>query len=229
MTAATSAGVVQRTVLVVNPNSNPAVSDLLREAACRALPPTVRAEVVNPANGPLSIETDTQKAEAVPRVLDIVRSRGAGEFGALAMGCFDDLALDELRAIVPVPVIGTFEAGLIHVRSYAAEFGIVTTFDGALPGIADLLHRYGAQNCVGVRAAGVGVAAAARADNATEDRIEQAVRDVIESEGAKAILLGSGGLTGWAPKLERKFRIPIVDGVESAIRIAGAIAVSGGY
>lgn len=215
-------------MLVLNPNSNPAVSGLLREAACRALPSSVRAEVVNPANGPLSIESDTQKAEAVPRVVDLVRSRDAADYGALAMGCFDDLALDELRAIVPVPVIGTFEAGLLHVRSYAADFGIVTTFEGALSGIFDLLQRYGAQQCAGVRAAGVGVAAAARPDNDTKERIEQAVSELIEADGAKAVLLGSGGLTGWAPRLQRKFRVPVVDGVESAIRIAGAIAVSRG-
>ena len=213
-------------VLVVNPNSDPEVTGRLRDAARRALPSGIRAEVANPAGGPFAIETDSQKAEAVPRVLDLVRERGFGRFGAIAMGCFDDLALEELRRLAPVPVVGTFEAGLLHVRSLSSRFAIVTTFEAALPGIAGLLRRYGAPDCVGIRAAGVGVAAAARSDDATTARIEAAVRAAIETDGAHAILLGSGGLTGWAPQLQERFRVPVVDGVESAIRIAGALAVS---
>ena len=147
-------------VLVVNPNSDPEVTGRLRDAARRALPSGIRAEVANPAGGPFAIETDSQKAEAVPRVLDLVRERGFGRFGAIAMGCFDDLALEELRRLAPVPVVGTFEAGLLHVRSLSSRFAIVTTFEAALPGIAGLLRRYGAPDCVGIRAAGVGVALA---------------------------------------------------------------------
>lgn len=224
MATVQTAGSAARPVLIINPNSNDEVSALLRDAACRSLPSNVRVEVLNPTRGPLSIETDTHKAQAVPRVLDLIATCGVEKFGAIAMGCFDDLALRELRQAVPVPVIGTFEAGLLHVRSLSAAYGIVTTFDAALPGIASLLQRYGAQDCAGVRAAGVGVAAAARGDSATAAKVEWAARQLVEADGAEALLLGSGGLTGWASRLETKLGVPVVDGVESAIRIAAALA-----
>lgn len=213
-----------RPVLIVNPNSNPAVSDLVRAAADRTLPADVQWEVVNPPDGPLSIETDRHKAEAVPRVLDLVRSAGAENYGAVVMACFDDLALAELRGEVPVPVVGTFEAGIMRARSCAGRLGIVTTFEGALPDIRRLIEKYGVSDCVSLRAAGVGVAAAAEPDASAAEKIERTVREAIERDGAQAVLLGSGGLTGWACTLSKKFEAPVIDGVESAVRIAGAFA-----
>lgn len=212
-----------QSILVINPNSNPAVTELIRKAAQRALPSGTRAVAMNPPAGPHSIQSARQKAEAVPQVLEMVHRIGVGKFGAIAMGCFDDLALEELRDCVSIPVVGTFEAGLLHVRSYALRFGVVTTFHGAIPGIRKLLERYGAGDCVSLRAAGVGVAAAAQPDPGAIKKVEAAVREAVEIDGARAILLGSGGLTGWAERVEAMIGVPVIDGVETAIRVAGAL------
>lgn len=227
MSAISKAGSAQvrtRSILIINPNSNPAVSGLIRKVAETVLPQGVPAQVVSPQNSPFSIESDADKATVVPEVIRLVETLGAGNYRAIVMACFDDLALEQLRAKFEVPVVGTFESGLISIRSRARRFGIVTTFEGAVPGIQALLRKYGAEAEGTVRAAGLGVADAAGSDIAGAEKISRAVRKVITEDGAEAVMLGSGGLAGRAAGLSRAFGIPVIDSIEAAIRVAAAIA-----
>lgn len=123
-----------------------------------------------------------------------------------------------------VPVVGTCEAGLAAARTVASRFSIVTTVHAAVPGIHRLLTRYGATDICTVRAAGIGVAAAAAGAANTEDQINSTIREAIDRDGAEAILLGSGGLTGRAQELESRFGIPVVDGVAAAIKMSEGLA-----
>jgi hypothetical protein len=106
----------------------------------------------------------------------------------------------------------------------ATRFSILTTVHSAVPDIHRLLARYGAADICSVRAAGTGVAAAA---SDTERKILSAVREAVDKDGAKAILLGSGGLTGRANDLEQLFGIPVMDGVAAAIKMAEGLFASG--
>jgi hypothetical protein len=93
------------------------VSALVRGIAERIVSATTEAVVINPQTGPFSIENESQKAEAVPEVMRLIReSRGEG-FDAYALACFDDIGLHEARRIVDVPVVGTFEAGIAAARA----------------------------------------------------------------------------------------------------------------
>ncbi|MGV8938579.1 MAG: aspartate/glutamate racemase family protein [Allorhizobium sp.] len=210
----------QRRLLVINPNINPTVTERVRKVAEAIVAPTTSVTVVNPAEGPFSIETAEHRAAAVPNVLDLVRCTLNQRYDAYVFACFDDIALFETRAMTGVPVVGTCEAGIAAARTMAERFSIITTVHSAVPGIQRLLARYGAAEISTVRAAGIGVAAAAGGDDETEVRILAAIQDAIEQDGARAILLGSGGLTGRAADLEQRFGIPVIDGVAAAIKMA---------
>lgn len=216
--------VPSRRLLVINPNTNPGVTEKIRNEAAKVVAPGTEVTVVNPAAGPFSIETREHRDDAVPRVVSLVRDMLAHRFDAYAFACFDDIALFETRAIAGVPVVGTCEAGIAAARTMAGRFGIITTVHSAVPGIQALLARYGASDICAVRAAGIGVAAAAGSDGDAERRILLTIREAIEQDGAEAILLGSGGLTGRAADLERHFGIPVIDGVAAAIKMAEGIA-----
>lgn len=213
-----------RRLLVINPNTNPAVTEKIRVQAEMVISPQTRVTVVNPATGPFSIETPEHRDDAIPRVISLVRETLAESYDAYVFGCFDDIALFETRAMVGVPVVGTCEAGIAVARTMASRFTIITTVHSAVPGIGKLLDRYGAADICTVRAAGIGVAAAAGTDGTAETRIFQAVQDAMTIDDAQAILLGSGGLTGRAADLERHFSIPVIDGVAAAIKMAEGFA-----
>jgi allantoin racemase len=224
MGAGPLASAAPRRLLLVNPNTNPAVTERVRRAAAALLAPGTVADVANPASGPFSIETARHRDEAEPHVVALVRESLARRYDAYAFACFDDLALAESRRITGVPVVGTCEAGIAAVRTIARRFAIITTVHAAVPGIALLLARYGAADVCTIRAAGIAVAAAADGGDETEGRIVEAAEAAIAEDGAEALLLGSGGLTGYADALALRLGVPVVDGVAAAIKLAEAVA-----
>lgn len=215
---------VSARLLVINPNANAVVTARVRRAAEDIAGGRTQVTVVNPPDGPLSIETAADREQSAPKILDLIRAGAAQRYDAYVLACFDDIALAEARALVDVPVVGAFEAGLAAVRTVAARFSIVTTVQAAVPGILDLLRDYGAAGLCTVRAAGIGVAAAADEGAFAEKKIAQAIRGAIEEDGAGAILLGSGALAGRAAAYRKMLPVPVVDPVMAAVKMAEGLA-----
>jgi len=207
-------------VLVINPNTNPVVTRRVRAAAASFESPSLRVEVVNPLQGPHSIETAAERDEAEREALALIARRAAAGYDAYVLACFDDLALAGARALVPVPVVGTCAAALAAARALSPRFAVVTTFDAAVPGIRALMQRHGAGPLATVRAAGIGVAEAASAGEDALRRLVATARAAVAEDGAEAILLASGGLTGLGPTLSVALGRPVVDGVVAAIDAA---------
>lgn len=223
MTRAAPHGCAPARVLAINPNTNPAVTARVRAAAARLESARVVVEVVNPRHGPFSIESPPERAEAERRVLELIRESLPKRYDAYVLACFDDLALEQARAMVKVPVTGTCEAGIAAAKAISSHFVIVTTVHAAVPGIRDLMLRYGAGESATVRAAGIGVAQAASAEQDARQRLVQTVRAAVEKDGARAVLLGSGGLTGQADEVARATGLPVVDAVAAALLDAVAL------
>jgi allantoin racemase len=215
---------VANRLLVINPNTNARITERVRQIACTVASPDTDVVVVNPDLGPFSIESVADRDAAVPRVVSLIRNSLSVSFSGYVLACFDDIGIEEARAMVSVPVVGTCEAGIAAARTLSRRFSIITTVHSAIPTIHGILDRYGARAICTVRAAGIGVAAAASGGRLIEEKIAEAVRAAIVEDGAEAILLGSGGLAGWAEAISRDFSIPVIDGVAAAIKMAEGLA-----
>lgn len=211
-----------RRLLIVNPNGNPAVNTLLGTVAGRVLPARMQAQVINPGESPVSIHTPADRAEAEPLALDLL-ARNPG-YDAYVMACFDDIALVAGRQMLRAPVIGAVEASVAFARLQADRFAVVTTVEQAVPGIFRVLSGLGAVPQCTVRAAGIGVAAAAGGGDAADARLDAAIIAARDQDGARAIILGSAGLAGRAAALEGRHGLPVIDAMEAAIRLAAASA-----
>lgn len=214
----------ERRLLVINPNTNPAVTEGIREAALRVVDPATRVTAMNPSIGPFSIETAADRAQAAPQLLALLRENLSRGYGAYVLGCFDDIALFEARALTRAPVVGTCEAGIAAARTMGRRFSIITTVHSAVPGIHGIVARYGAADICSVRGAGIGVADAASGGHETHAKLLRTIRDAIEMDGAEAILLGSGGLAGKAPALRPYVPVPVIDGIQAAVKMAEGLA-----
>lgn len=215
-----------RRVLVINPNTNPRVTERVRQVAKRFESSVLSFDVVNPDEGPFSIESDLEKSQAEFHVLALMRQMASMRHDAYVLACFDDLALESARKMVTVPVIGTCEAGIVAARAVSPRMAIVTTVAAALPGIRSMMLRYGAGSFASVRAAGVDVAEAAMAKPDTHERLMQAVHGAVLTDKAAVILLASGGLAGQSERIEREAGVPVIDSVEAALRSAAQITSS---
>lgn len=212
-----------RRLLLVNPNGNVAVSEQVQRSAIRVLGPDWQARTVNPAQSPISIQTLADRCLAEPHAIEIL-SQNQG-YDAYVMACFDDIAVRSGRQFLKAPVVDPVEASLAIARLLAPRFTIVTTVQTMVPGIQALLDTLGASARCNVRAAGISVVDAARATPEAMKQLDQTVELARNIDGAKAIILGSAGLTGQAAKLAQRYGLPVIDCIEAAVLMAVSTAL----
>ncbi|KKB12228.1 Asp/Glu racemase [Devosia geojensis] len=204
-----------RRLLVINPNTNAAMTERVRRAAEACAPAGTALDVVNPKLGPFAIETPQDRAAAVPHVLELI-GRAAGAYDGFILACFDDIAIAEARLALAAPVISMAEAGIRAAAVRHANFDVVTTVEAAVPTIAALVQTYGMSGRCSVRATGIGVSETA----AMTERAEAALAAMVEASrasGSGAVVLGSGAYAGRRQQLTQAFAIPFIDGLEAAL------------
>ena len=215
-------GPALRRILVVNPNGNPDVTARVQRTANGVIGNGCIAVAVNPADSPRSIETPEDRRNAEPEAIKLL-SQSPG-FDAYVMACFDDIAIKEGRRILTAPIVNTVEASVSFARTLAKRFAIVTTVDTMVPGIRALVAALGAGDICTVRAAGIGVASAAAGGAEISRKLDATIQDARNFDGAGAIILGSGGLTGRARALSARHGIPVIDSIEAALTMAEVAA-----
>nr|WP_067297272.1 aspartate/glutamate racemase family protein [Marinobacterium profundum] len=211
-------------LLLINPNTNAALTRQMQQVAGTTISAETELHCINPPAGPYAIECKADRDAAAIQLQTLVNSRACQGYDALILACFDDIELQSLRESMRVPVIGLCEAALFAARALPGRFAIVTTVHAAVPGIRSMLTRYGASDQACVHAAGIGVAEAAGDGAQAAEKIAACIRTAIEQDGAKTIVLGSGGLTGRAADLQRSFGLPVIDPVVSALALAESLA-----
>lgn len=143
---------------------------------------------------------------------------------ALYIDTFGDYAIDALRSLGSVPVIGAGEATLHAGALIARRYSIVTVWPRSLRFIYDerlAMSGMGAR-CVSIRHVGdesettrVGDSTGAMARLVAKDRglvdiIVQACRDAIEHDGAEAILFGCTCMAPIQPIVAKALSAPVL-------------------
>lgn len=213
-------------ILVINPNTTASMTDKIAAAARAAAGPATRITAINPRQGPAAIQGPDDGAAALPHLyalfdhsLEIDRS-----IDAVIIACFDDTGLFELKARSPVPVIGIGEAAY-HVASVAAlKFSVVTTLPVSVPVLEENLRLLGlSQRCAKVRASDVPVLELEDPASDARCRIEKEIDAALREDGSGAIALGCAGMADLASDLTDSFKVPVIDGVAAAVKLAGAV------
>ena len=202
--------------LIINPNTNDAVTHSIRELALSITPPGVISEVTSPALGPYAIETKQDKVAATQHVLALIEQRQKEGFAGYIMACFDDIAIAEARTLTQAPVISLAEAGIRYAAASGGLFTVVTTFIEAVPTIEALSVTYGVNKRCRVDATGIGVADTAAQTELAELRLHEAIQGAIRLKST-SIVLGSGAFAGRAQSLSQRYRIDITDGFAEAL------------
>lgn len=211
-------------VTIINPNTTRAMTENIAAAARAAASAGTEIFAVQPSAGPASIEGVYDGALAVPGVVEeVLRAEAAGS-NAHIIACFDDTGLDAARAAAVKPVIGIGEAAF-HIASLVAHrFTVITTLSRSVPVIERNLAVVGLMaRCARVRATDIPVLAlddpASDARNHISDMIATAMRD----DGADGIVLGCAGMANLADDLSVTHRLPVVEGVSAAVRLAESV------
>lgn len=209
---------------IINPNSTKSMTEKCRLVAEKFKNSDTEIWASNPENSPKSIEGHYDEVQSLMGLMEELKK--AEEWGADAyvIACFDDPGLEAARELVAGPVIGICEAAMHMTSIVSSSFSVVTTLNRSVPIIEDLVHKYGMNRfCRKVRAANIPVLALEDSSCGAMKKIEKEILKSVEEDNCEAIILGCAGMADLTMKLSKKCKIPVVDGVLCAIKMAESL------
>ena len=210
-------------ILVVNPNTSPAMTAAIATAARSAASPGTGIVAVQPGFGPVSIESHYDEAFATAGVAEQLRL--AGPHDGVVIACFGDPGLDAARELTAAPVLGIAEAAFHAASMLATGFSVVTTMTRTCVIAEHQVQRYGfGARCRGIHGTDIPVLDLEHCDASTVTRIETCARHALEHDRSGAIVLGCAGMAPLCRTLEQRLGVPVIDGVAVAVRFVEALA-----
>lgn len=213
-------------IVVINPNSNQAVTDGLDAAlAGFRLSGSVGIECLTLAEGPFGIESQVQSDQVVLPLVELVRRRA--DAGAFVIACYSDPGIDACRSVARGPVFGIQESGVLTALARADRFGVIAIADASILRHRRYMRRMGVlDRLAGERALNISVD-----ESAQGERTFSRLRDVgaaLGADGAEVVILGCAGMARHRSTLEQALGIPVIDPTQAAVAMAlGAVLTAG--
>jgi allantoin racemase len=208
---------------VINPNSDPAVTEYLRLATARVLPEGSAVDAVDCPKSPLVIETALDDVLAAPAV--VAAAAAAADPDAFLIGCFGDPAVTALRELTAAPVVGLGEAALVEASLVTSRFGVITTLDRGIPALWSQLGGAGvAGACAGIRS--VESAAGTGPGQDLLSRLSEQGRRLLAA-GADGLVLACAGFGRCRQRLAAGLGVPVCDGIGVGACLAYGLFASG--
>jgi allantoin racemase len=216
----------RRRIVVVNPNSNEAVTRGLDEAL-RPLAFAEGPEIVctTLAEGPYGIETQADvESVAMPLRRLIESDNGADAF---IIACYSDPGLHVCREGTDRPVFGIAESGVLTALARAETFGVIAIKQRSIRRHVRYLRQMGlTERLAGERPLEMSVAETASGEG-TLDRLIAVGRELRDEDGAGAIVMGCAGMARHRRALEEALGVPVIDPTQAAVAMAlGAVCVA---
>lgn len=210
-------------ILVINPNSNPAVTAGLDEAVqpfrTAGTPPI---ECITLPDGPFGIESQADSDAVVPPLLAMIRSRA--DAAAIVIACYSDPGIDAAREISPVPVFGMQESGFLTAMARGDRIGVIAISQASILRHRRYLRRMGVlDRMVAERPLNMSVADTA-SGSGTFARLQAVSEVLLREDAADVIVLGCAGLSAHRARLETAIGRPVIDPTQAAVAMAlGAV------
>jgi allantoin racemase len=212
-------------IVVINPNSNQAVTNGLSEA----LEPFrfdggPAIECMTLAEGPFGIESQVDSDSVV---LPLVRTvQGRPDAAAFVIACYSDPGIDSCRSVSKAPVFGIQESGVLTALARGDRVGIIAVAAPSVRRHRLYMRRMGAlDRIVSERSADMTVDESARGNRALE-RLTEAGRALLD-DGADAVVLGCAGMARHRAPLETALGVPVIEPTQAAVAMALGAVLAG--
>lgn len=209
-------------ILVINPNSNPDMTANIDRMAKSMAGPDTEVLTVSPALAPASIESHAEDVVAGYRLIEAALAR-QGSYDGLVVACYYDPAVEALREVLEVPVVGIAEASSHIASLLAPKFSVVTVLRRGIHHVESVIGRIGlTARCASVRGVDLGVLDLDEDLSRSMDLIAAEARKAVDEDGAEAIALGCAGMGPLDKQLQQALGVPVLDGVACAIPLVEA-------
>jgi len=211
-------------IMVINPNTSQSMTDHLRQELERIKRPDTELTVVCAERGPETIESAYDEAYAIPPTLELVKRANQEDYHAIIIACFSDPGLEAAKEISKIPVIGIEESSLHMASMLGAKFSVITPRRQRIPSKREHIHMRGLDYFLAsVRSLDLSVAETDVEPEKTKKRVLEVAKQAVE-DGAEVIILGCAGMAGYAPEVESKLNIKVIDPSAVALKVAEAMA-----
>jgi allantoin racemase len=206
-------------ILVINPNSNPLVTQGL-EDALKALGfeggPEIVCETL--AEGPYGIESQADADSVTMPLRRLVESDNRS--AAFVIACYSDPGLHVCREGTDRPVFGIAECGVLTALARAETFGVIAIAQRSIRRHMRYLRQMELMSrLAGERPLNMSVAETASGEGTLAKMIEVG-RALKEEDGAGAIVMGCAGMARHRKSLEQALGIPVIDPTQAAVTMA---------
>jgi len=211
-------------IMIINPNTSESMTEHIRKEAEKIKRPDTVLTVLCPDKGPETIESAYDEAYAVPPTLELVRRANREGYDAVILACFSDPGLEAAKEVSKIPIVGIEEATLHMAAMLGARFSIMTPRKERIPMRTEHVHLRGLSHFLAsVRSLDLSVAETDRYPERTKQRVFEVAQKAAEEDEAEVIILGCAGMAGYAPELEAKLNIRVLDPTAVALKIAEAM------
>jgi len=218
----------RRRILVVNPNSNEAVTRGLADAltpVCFADGPAIECHTL--AEGPYGIETQEHVDSVTLPLRRLVA--GSNDFDAFVIACFSDPGLAAAREATARPVIGINEAGVLTALARGEHVGVIAIGQRSIRRHVRYMRQMGLmERFAGERPLNMSVAEVASGSK-TLARMIEVGEELRDEDAADVIVMGCAGMAGHRQPLEAALGVPVIDPTQAAVAMAiGSVQFAAG-
>ena len=211
-------------ILVINPNSNPAVTQSFDAALARlrfADGPAIRCATL--AEGPFGVETQRDVEQVVLPLRRMVEHDNAAD--AFVIACYSDPGLQVCREGTSRPVFGIAECGVLTALARGERFGVIAIAARSIRRHLRYLRQMGlTDRLAGERPLDISVAETASGEG-TLARMIDVGEQLVRQDGADVIVMGCAGMARHRAPLEDALGVPVIDPTQAAVTMAiGAVA-----
>ena len=219
---ATAAGGNVR-ILVLNPNTTEAVTDLMVEAGTAVAAAGTELVPMTATQGLpyLSSRAEAQIGGVV--ALEMIAAMH-GQVDAAIIAAFGDPGLLGARELFDLPVIGISEAAMLTACMLGQRFALVALSTAFSDWYRDCVALHGLQaRCAGVFGLDRSFASVADVQDENLEALVALANRAIEAHDAHALIFAGAPLAGLARKVRHRIAVPIIDPIAAAVKQAEAL------
>ncbi len=209
-------------ILVINPVGTNRWDEKDKKICKEFASPDTQIDVISLPKGPLSVETPESEAQVIPLVIETALKYHK-EYDAIVVNCFLDPAVDLLKGIVKIPVVGPCEASLALASMIGKKIGVVTVSNKAIWMVEDRIEELAFKDKV-IYVSGIplGVLDLDEDIRQTKTLVIKEAENAIKN-GTEVIVLGCTGLAGLAKEIQDTVNIPVIDPTGASIKMAESL------
>lgn len=207
-------------ILLLNPNTTAAVTDLLHVAGTKVASPGTELVVATAKRGVPYIATRAEAQIGGAIALEML-AEADFSIDAAIIAAFGDPGLFGARELFDMPVVGLAEAAMLTACMLGRRFSIVTFARALAPWYQECVAMHGLEaRCAGIRTLDGAFRSISDVQGEKEDLLVTLANRAVEQDDADVVILSGAPLAGLADKVRDRILVPVVDPIAAAVRQA---------